>query len=681
MRTAACILVICFAAATPVWALPPCPAARDIPLTGTVVGWGYGGTPQPHSLQMHPCEEFWLDVQASSSDPWIHANIYVDAFNTFGTKIDTRNWPISYLGSTSISVPNALPTASLGFPQPGTRDPRSIVTRIEIWSDYARAGALAVSYTLTAHFRPRPGYNVGGLSYADAYGPLAHGTVLKASMWPLEVNYYRVSLLPGGALTLSGSLTNENWGLGAHLQIGVRNMAQQSQGTILSQVVPNNSSHDPNGVTVPFTSSTFTNTSAQTQDFYLVMENANSARLQDVTINVTGNLVPPPQLTLFLDADGNFSTTTPSSDHTSYLPGADLATAISVPLPQTLQLIAAYVDASGQIVPPPSWATEIDFELSATTAFPGIAMNSGTQTGQDFALGAHLASFSVDHTARVALSCNDYGGFTISSASDRSTTKTMRVPYDSNNWIPDIGWRVYKLLWDEGSQDFVYVLLEVVPDLFDADDDTDGSSEVLGDNLSAFEEFRGFMVRGVHYRTSPSMVDIFLHSYVIGPALDDARSIVGLRWHTPFPSEINSTRRINFNATGIPGHVDQQAVLMFNVLLPSGDDAGSVPCDPLAVPFVCYPNIIGNTKGPNYADWDALYNVKIHENTIRAAAPDNVEEETIRSVIGHELGHSIGIGHNADQTSIMKAGIDFLTGLTPTHVFLVPSDTSQVRLK
>lgn len=653
MRTAACTLVICFAAATRAWALTPCPAAaRDVTLTGTVVGWAYGGTPQPHYLQMHPCEEFWLDVQASSPDPNVHTNIYVDVFNTLGTKIDTKNWVISYLGSTSFSTPNALPTASLGFPQPGTRDPRSLVTRIEIWSDYARAGALAVSYTLTVHFRPRPGYNLGGLSYTDAYGPLAHGTVLKASMWPGEVNYYRVSLLPGGALTLSGSLTNENWGLGAHLLITLRNMAQQSQGTMLSQVVTNNSSHDPNGVTVNFTSTTFTNTSAQTQDFYIDMENANSARLQDITINVTGDLVPPPQLTLFLDADSNFSTTNPSSDHLSYVPGAALSSGVSVSLPQNLQLVAAYLNANGQIVPPPAWVSIITFGLTDTSAFIGQAMNLGNQTTPDFQLGASQVSVSGDNTARVTLICDDYGGFTTSTATDGVVAPGFRLPEDgaNNNWLPSVGW-------------YIPTAGSPAPDQGAAADDVDSAptgNGDPGDGLSAFEEFRGFMVLGTHIRTHPANKDLFVHSQFVVEGLGDAWDLP-VSLHQIGAEELDGFRRIapNYTNSGaggnIPGHFwgtlansqqsEQLAVIVFKDVT-----TDSLPSSNTAVGTTNSQLVNGvATLGPPWtvgALGSTVYTLRIRKispDDNNATDIDPHDQDKTHQTIAHEIGHNVAL--------------------------------------
>lgn len=653
MRLRASLLVICLAAASPAWALLPCPpTARDVTLSGSSVGWYYGGTTQIHNLQMHPCEEFWIDVAATSSDPLVNTPFYVDVYNgnTPSTKIGARGWTLIWWANPSVSEMNALPQASVGFPSPGTRNLRSLLARVEVRSDYAKANH-PISYTVTVHFRPRLGYNLGGLSYADAYGPLANGTVLHASMWPGEVNYYRVSLLPGGVLNLSGTLTNEDWALGAFVAITVRNMQQQWQASLLSQTVPNNASHDPNGVTVNFTSPTFTNSSGQAQDFYIVIENANSARLQDMTINVTGNLVPPPQLTLFLDADSNFSTANPSSDHPSYVPGAALSSGVSVSLPQNLQLIAAYLDANGQIVSPPAWAPSITFALSDTSAFLGKAMNAGSETTPDFELGATQVSFAGDNTARVTLICDDYGGFTTPSATDGVVTPGFRLPEDgaNNNWLPSVGWYVPTgpAASDQGAAGD------------DGDSSPTGNSDP-GDGLSAFEEFRGFMTLGTHIRTSPANKDVFVYSQFVTEGLGDAWDLP-VTLHQIAADELDGFRRIAMNYTNsgaggnIPGHFwgtlanaqqsEQLAVVVFRDVttdsLPSSNTAVGTTNSQLVngVATLGPPWTVGPLGSTVYT----LRIRKISPDHNNSTDIDPHDTDKTHQTIAHEIGHNVAL--------------------------------------
>lgn len=658
----ACLVALTLACASPAWALLPCPAAaRDVPLTGSLTGSFYGGSPQTHSLQMHPCEEFWVDVQASSGDPNLNANLYLDVRNPppHNTSIAFKSWPLNYWSTPSVSEANALPVASVGFPLAGTRDSRSLVARIDVWSDYARPWG-QIAYTLTVHFRPRPGYNLGGQTFTDAFGPLANGTVLHASMWPNEVDYYRVSMQAGGTLTLSGSLTNENWSLGAPILIRVFNMAQQAQATLLSQSVPANSSHDPNGAAVTFTSPTFTNNTGQTQDFYIVVENANFARLQDSTINIAGtSLVPPPQLTLFLDADNNFSTGSPNSDHLSYLPGKDPSSNASISpasLPQTVKLIAAYVNGSNQIVAPPAWAPTITFSLADTSRFVGVAMNSGNQTDDDFQLVATTADFSTlnDNTARVSLNCNDYGGFTTATATDGASAPGFRLPDDgaTQNWLPSAGW---------------YTSTGSGVDQGAAGDDSDSTptaSGAAGDGLSAFEEFRGFIVMGDHVRTNPAFKDIFVYSQFTVEGLGNAWTLP-VAPHQIGEDELDGFRRIapNYQNSGsggnIPGHFvgtringstsEQLAIVVFDdqieTDIPASGDivygSTNAQLNQSGVAVVGPPWTVGSLAA-------RVFTIRVRKASPTSDSPsttDNFDSAKLDQTIAHEIGHNLTIDH------------------------------------
>jgi hypothetical protein len=660
LSSAAWVLVVCLAGTTQGWALPQCPASHNASFSGSgltgVVGDFYGAIPRQHDLTMYPCEELWIDVSASSSDPNVNANVYVELYNSDGAQIATKFWPLTWYGSTSVNESNALPLASVGSPLPGTRDHRSLVSQIKIKSDYARP-AYPITYTITVHFGQRPGYNRGGLSYADAFGPLAAGTVVRGSMWPLEKNHYRVSVSANGSLTLSGTLVNENWGQAAPITLEVFNMAQQHVTTLLSLSVPANTSHDANGVAVNFTSFTFTNTGAQA-DFYFVIENGNFARLQDYTITVDGDLVPPPQLTLFLDMNGSFDLDQ-QSDHHNYVPGAHLVSGASVTLPQSLQLIAAYVDASGQIVPPPGWASSIAFALADTSAFKGIAMNWGDDTSLDFQLGSCVhttidgcAFDNTDHTARMALSCRDYGGFTTTSASDQVTVSSFRLPRDGTNgtanWLPDAGWKA------DGASVADAGLL--------ASDDSDSdpgvsappSTGLYGDGLTLFEEFRGFIVSTQHVRTNPTKKDYFatyLQTYGVGFATELPLKLHPIRGPDEYPGaeEFSADRRINANYTNsasggdIPGHFDQRGIRWrvdqdyvygyfgFTYATVSG----------LAVPNEITQVVVWTTSHNDLGHPTRWEDFSLPPGPYTSAQIQN----EISRTIGHELGHTLRVCH------------------------------------
>ena len=150
---------------------------------------------------------------------------------------------------------------------------------------------------------------------------------------------------------------------------------------------------------------------------------------QDFNFKVVAPGYTPPTLTLFLDADPvnpdlqqRFRVEDPQSDDQFFLPGTDFA-GYDHGIPQQLALIAAYVDAEGEIVAPPYGVSQVKFSLDLTTAYKGRTMNMGDEETPDYDLeGAPAVPFAPDHTARITLWCRDYGGFTVARVTDRSQT-------------------------------------------------------------------------------------------------------------------------------------------------------------------------------------------------------------------------------------------------------------------
>ena len=297
--------------------------------------------------------------------------------------------------------------------------------------------------------------------------------------------------------------------------------------------------------TLNFTSNWYTNTSSAPKELVLRI-NAQTWMIWEVGMTIEAD--EGPRLTLFLDANNDFSVASPQSDHPGYLPGAAVATGASVALPQSMSLIAAYVNASGAIVAPPYGATSVNFALEDTSAFKGIAMNSGDGTASDFSLATTTATFAGDNTARVNLICNDYSGFTRARAMDGTAAPEFRLPMDANgNLLPDGG-------WPAGGG--------MAPDAGGPGDDDDSPGTLngdAGDGLSAFEEFRGFMVGGLHRRTTPQAKDLFVFSQFTAQGAGDAVGLP-LSIHLINDIELDGDRRITPNHTNtgfggdIPGH-------------------------------------------------------------------------------------------------------------------------------
>ena len=239
--------------------------------------------------------------------------------------------------------------------------------------------------------------------------------------------------------------------------------------------------------------------------------------------------------------------------------------------------------------------------------------------------------------------CNDYGGFTRVRAMDGTAAPEFRLPLDTNgNWLPDIG-------WPAGGA--------TAPDFGGPGDDDDSPGTLngdVGDGLATFEEYRGFMVGGLHRRTSPSSKDLFVFSQFTARGAGDA---VGLpiSLHLINDVELDGERRIapNYTNTGfggdIPGHFtffangashEQRAVPVFeDTLTPPGTSTTLAETD-------TFPN-----PAPPWAI--GPLGIRIYMLRLRHWSPtssnsnnsDAVDNAKVDQTIAHEIGHAIAIDH------------------------------------
>src|SRR6266404_1732317 len=171
--------------------------------------------------------------------------------------------------------------------------------------------------------------------------------------------------------------------------------------------------------------------------------------------------------------------------------------------------------------------------IARTSAYPGICTNSGLPT--DVAYDA--PDFIFDPTTNI-LTPTDCGGMAVIRVPTSTTTSELFIlPQDDNaNGIPEI--------WER-----VFCPGNTCPTGAEDADAGPGAGLPNGDGLSAFDEYRGFMVSRVHVRTDPRQRDVFVHlvnasNPGVATAQCGAGSLLGggpLMYPTPTPPGVTIT--------------------------------------------------------------------------------------------------------------------------------------------
>jgi hypothetical protein len=597
-----------------------CPSSSE---TQTITGsLSTLNEPNTHIIVQRPCETISFALQFTVQTRG--ANYSWNVYNTSGAEptAGANGSCGNSLNENPITCQYSWPFAgsTTGTPWPGTRGPAGRANTLKVKMTFRTHSYVTIDYTITVTRVPRPGYNIGGTSILD--GPiLTLPSTLSASVHPLEPRqYWDVFLAGSGTLSVTGTVRCT---CGSPTNAIMYLRVYDTAGNLRSTIATIGTTSD--GSSKPFTSSTFVNPSGSPQVFVVALEAL--FREIDVTMTITGQ---SPQLTLYLDVDGNFTTQSLQSDIASYVPGADLS-GTSVNLPQSVMLIAAYV-YNGQVVTPPT-TNAVTFALSNTSAFEGIAMNASDAGGRDdtapdYELQQATASFGTDGTARVNLFCWDYGGFTTVTATHEAVVASLNLPIVGSNWISDAGWQV-------GT--------DHIADTTSNDDDTDAGPPGnlnLGDGLTAFEEYRGFFIGGQHVRLDPAKQDLFIQSSL--PESVGYAPALLIKIHNVLATEINDIHDINFRSGNsgaggaIPGHYAQKALLIIDGGLSTDQTAGGT-----------FPIRPGRVVPSN------VWQIKIYTLTIRLISPPNnnttdidlpYDDRKTRQTIAHETGHGVTLG-------------------------------------
>ncbi len=349
-------------------------------------------------------------------------------------------------------------------------------------------------------------------------------------------------------------------------------------------------------------------------------------------------------------------------DTPQYLPCSDPVTRMGVDpsnLPQRMNVVAAFAvvsDDRATIVAPPSAAGCVQFELRDVSAFEGVASNWGSGTEPDFALwsgSSATASISVpfddqSHVAVTELQCGDYGGFGELRASVGGSSFAIKLPERSDGSVlPESGW-----VTSTGT---------VVTNFgLSSDEDEDNAPAVagppsdglVGDGLSNYEEYRGFIVRGEHRRTNPFKRDLFVSSnaYTNIAFLSNIPLTVHRIWgednEPAHVREYGPDRQINFNyfnhgfGGSIPGWSLQRAIRGMEV-------ATSPTTPPCSGGCYGYSHFIsGGPANPNDSDRFEVYR-NTHQFLLTLTPPYTQEQvdNEFRRTFGHEAGHLVHICH------------------------------------
>ena len=315
-----------------------------------------------------------------------------------------------------------------------------------------------------------------------------------------------------------------------------------------------------------------------------------------------------------------------SDDANRFEPGTDFNTGQSVStLPQRTTLIAAFVNQNGQVVPPPQGVTQAVITLQDTTGYYGTSMNGGSDQMLDYGLQdwtdeiqSVTVSFGavVPDQARVDLWVFDYGG---------STKARATTPGGSH------------------SSDLLG-LPSTVPGIDDNETST-LNNNYTGDGLSAFEEWRGFVINGLHQRLNPNRKDLFI--YHTDPALSFysagyATNLDVVIRHVR-PDEVDNDSWVNVNTInrpggGTPGHHGLRALR-----IEEGGFSSSAGGEYMVRTGPSMPTI------PNNILW-----IRIYSKTLRQISPTHnnqntpdpaYDESKFNQTIAHEIGHGIMLNH------------------------------------
>jgi hypothetical protein len=206
----------------------------------------------------------------------------------------------------------------------------------------------------------------------------------------------------------------------------------------------------------------------------------------------------------------------------------------------------------------------------------------------------------------------------------------------------------------------------------------------LGDYLNTFEEYRGFYCRGVHTRTSPWAKDFFVYSDLdsnfintglgyateIGPGLAHLIDSTEMQsFFHPDPDTLtamdDTLKSINWYADRIESHANCPCIIVLNNMAWDSTKTRQALGEARVVSGLGY-------AIPKTTDVCYIYTRRIKSHTPPHFNPDTLDLRydslCWKSITGHEIGHTVNMGHNTNDSSIMVS--PFPSFITPPNVYL-----------
>jgi hypothetical protein len=290
-----------------------------------------------------------------------------------------------------------------------------------------------------------------------------------------------------------------------------------------------------------------------------------------------------------------------------------------------------------------------------------MTMNARDPRGSDFLPDVTLEtaatlSFGSDNTARVTLKTWDYAARARVVAAIGSNTADLDIPKDEQpmNGIADSGWLAADLT--RVADAFSDPREDVDSDPFGTDPN---GQEITGDGLGAIQEYRGFMVQGVHRRTNPQRKDLFIHS--------THQQTIGDAVLLPVTLHLIEALEMSDLTAKMVNHLYRSGASEYPDLRPQ--DTVSFPAYQRALRIVeagrtpLYPNAAGLTLGGGLGPNSVQGAIEIYRDVIRLISPpnnnitsvDRFDEQKTNQTLAHEIGHGVAIPHWRKDTSDRSA--------------------------